>query len=290
MKNIFAKIGDYMGLVKFSHTIFAMPFALMAFVFALKSTEREFSWILLLQIVGCMVFARNVAMGFNRWTDWKIDRDNPRTASREIPAGKISPKSAIIFVIINALLFIAVSSSINLLTAILSPVALAVVMFYSYCKRFTSLAHIVLGLSLGIAPSAAYIATTGTLTFAPCLISLLVLTWCGGFDIIYALQDLDFDRQNGLHSIPVRFGVKGALYISIALHAISIVSLILFSLYCPQGWLLWIGEALFCGCIILEHILVTPTHQRSIGIAFGTLNGIASLTLATFTILQLIVG
>ena len=290
MKNIFAKIGDYMGLVKFSHTIFAMPFALMAFVFALKSTESEFSWILLLQIIGCMVFARNVAMGFNRWTDWKIDRDNPRTASREIPAGKISPKSAIIFVIINALLFIAVSSSINLLTAILSPVALAVVMFYSYCKRFTSLAHIVLGLSLGIAPSAAYIATTGTLTFAPCLISLLVLTWCGGFDIIYALQDLDFDRQNGLHSIPVRFGIKGALYISIALHAISIASLILFSLYCPQGWLLWIGEALFCGCIILEHILVTPTHQRSIGIAFGTLNGIASLTLATFTILQLIVG
>ncbi|MBQ2416949.1 MAG: UbiA family prenyltransferase [Alistipes sp.] len=279
-----------MGLVKFSHTIFAMPFALMAFVFALKTTDTQFSWILLLQIVGCMVFARNVAMGFNRWTDWKIDRDNPRTASREIPAGKISPKSAIIFVIINALLFIAVSSSINLLTAILSPVALAVVMFYSYCKRFTSLAHIVLGLSLGIAPSAAYIATTGTLTFAPCLISLLVLTWCGGFDIIYALQDLDFDRKNGLHSIPVRFGVKGALYISIALHAISIASLILFSLYCPQGWLLWIGEALFCGCIILEHILVTPTHQRSIGIAFGTLNGIASLTLATFTILQLIVG
>ena len=290
MKQIFSKIGDYMGLVKFSHTIFAMPFALMAFVFALKTTDTQFSWILLLQIVGCMVFARNVAMGFNRWTDWKIDRDNPRTASREIPAGKISTKSAIIFVIINALLFIAVSSSINLLTAILSPVALAVVMFYSYCKRFTSLAHIVLGLSLGIAPSAAYIATTGTLTFAPCLISLLVLTWCGGFDIIYALQDLDFDRKNGLHSIPVRFGVKGALYISIALHAISIASLILFSLYCPQGWWLWIGEALFCGCIILEHILVTPTHQRSIGIAFGTLNGIASLTLATFTILQLIVG
>ncbi len=290
MKNLFVKIGDYMGLVKFSHTIFAMPFALMAFVFALKTTEAQFSWILLLQIVGCMVFARNVAMGFNRWTDWRIDRDNPRTASREIPAGKISPKSALIFVIINALLFIAVSSSINLLTAVLSPVALAVVMFYSYCKRFTSWAHIVLGLSLGIAPSAAYIATTGTLTFAPCLISLLVLTWCGGFDIIYALQDIDFDRQRGLHSIPVRFGIRGALYISIALHTVSILALILFSLYCPQGWLLWIGEGLFCGCIILEHILVTPTKQRSIGIAFGTLNGIASLTLATFTILQLIVG
>ena len=279
-----------MGLVKFSHTIFAMPFALMAFVFALKTTEAQFSWILLLQVVGCMVFARNVAMGFNRWADHKIDGENPRTATREIPAGKISPKSAMTFVVINALLFIATSSSINLLTAVLSPVALIVVMFYSYCKRFTSLAHIVLGLSLGIAPSAAYIAVTGTLTVAPCLITLLVLTWCGGFDIIYALQDLDFDRQRGLHSIPVRFGVRGALYISIALHATSIATLILFALSCPQGWLLWTGVALFSLCIIVEHILVTPTKQRSIGIAFGTLNGIASLTLATFTILQLIIG
>ena len=279
-----------MGLVKFSHTIFAMPFALMAFVFALKTTDAQFSWILLLQVVGCMVFARNVAMGFNRWADHKIDGENPRTATREIPAGKISPKSAMTFVVINALLFIAVSSSINLLTAVLSPVALIVVMFYSYCKRFTSLAHLVLGLSLGIAPAAAYIAVTGTLTFVPCLISLLVLTWCGGFDIIYALQDLEFDRQRGLHSIPVRFGVRGALYISIALHAISIAALILFALNCPQGWLIWIGVALFSLCIIIEHILVTPTKQRSIAIAFGTLNGLASLTLATFTILQLIVG
>ena len=290
MKQFITKIGDYLSLVKFSHTIFAMPFALMAFVFALKTTEAEFSWVLLLQIVGCMVFARNVAMGFNRWADHKIDGDNPRTASREIPAGKISPKSALIFVIVNALLFIATSLSINLLTAVLSPVALAVIMFYSYCKRFTAMAHLVLGLSLGIAPAAAYIAATGTIATAPCLISLLVLTWCGGFDIIYALQDLEFDRERGLHSIPVRFGVRGALYISIALHAVSIATLILFALYCPQGWLLWTGVALFSLCIILEHILVTPTKQRSIGIAFGTLNGIASLTLATFTILQLIVG
>ena len=290
MKQFITKIGDYLSLVKFSHTIFAMPFALMAFVFALKTTDAQFSWVLLLQIVGCMVFARNVAMGFNRWADHKIDGDNPRTASREIPAGKISPKSALIFVIVNAILFIATSLSINLLTAVLSPVALAVIMFYSYCKRFTAMAHLVLGLSLGIAPAAAYIAATGTISTVPCLISLLVLTWCGGFDIIYALQDLEFDRQRGLHSIPVRFGVRGALYISIALHAVSIAALILFALYCPQGWLLWTGVALFSLCIILEHILVTPTKQRSIGIAFGTLNGIASLTLATFTILQLIVG
>lgn len=290
MKRLLNKIGDYMGLVKFSHTIFAMPFALMAFVYALKSTNSEFSWLLLLQIVGCMVFARNVAMGFNRWADRDIDGKNPRTTNREVPAGKISAKSALIFVIINAILFVCVSLSINSLTAILSPVALVVVMAYSYCKRFTSMAHLVLGLSLGIAPSAAYIAVTGTPALAPCLISLLVLTWCGGFDIIYALQDVEFDRSQGLHSIPVRFGIRGALYISIALHAVSIISLILFTQFCPQGWLLWTGVALFSGCIILEHILVTPTHQRSIGIAFGTLNGIASLTLATFTIAQLLIA
>lgn len=290
MSSIVAKIGYYMGLVKFSHTIFAMPFALMAFVFAIFTTPAEFEWWLLIKVVLCMVFARNVAMGFNRWADWQIDKDNPRTASREIPAGKITPRNAIIFVVINALLFVICSSSINLLTAILSPVALVVVMFYSYCKRFTSLAHLVLGLSLGIAPSAAYIAVTGTLTFAPCLLSLLVITWCGGFDIIYALQDVEFDRQRGLHSIPVRFGVVGALIISSLLHIVSIVALLCFASYCPQGVLLWIGIAIFCGCIVLEHILVTPTKQRNIGIAFGTLNGIASLTLATFTIAQLIVS
>ena len=248
-----------MGLVKFWHTIFAMPFALMAFVFAVATTESDFDWWLLVKVVCCMVTARNVAMGFNRWADRKIDSQNPRTAMREIPQGKISPRAALIFVIVNAILFVVISATINSLTAILSPVALAVVMFYSYCKRFTSAAHLVLGLALGIAPSAAYIAVTGTLTLAPCLLSLLVITWCGGFDIIYALQDVDFDKKSGLHSIPVRFGVARAVYISIALHAVSILSLLLFALQCPQGWLLWIGVALFTLCIIFEHILVTPT-------------------------------
>jgi 4-hydroxybenzoate polyprenyltransferase len=285
---LLSKINDYMGLVKFAHTIFAMPFALIAFAYALRTTDAEFSWPLLVQVVLCMVFARNVAMGFNRWTDWRIDKENPRTASREIPAGKISPRSAMTFVTINAILFIVTASSINSLTAILSPVALAVIMFYSYCKRFTSLAHLVLGLSLSIAPAGAYIAVTGTLTTAPCLLSLLVMTWCGGFDIIYALQDRDFDRANGLHSIPSKYSVATSLYISIALHAASIVSLVCFGLYCPQCWPLWCGITLFSACIITEHILVTPTRQRSIPIAFGTLNGLASITLAAFTIAALL--
>ena len=283
------KIAKYLRLVKFSHTIFAMPFALIAFTYALWSTEAEFSWWLLLQVVLCMVFARNVAMGFNRWADRNIDKENPRTANREIPAGVISPRKAMIFVIANALLFILTASTINLLTAVLSPVALAVVMFYSYCKRFTSLAHLVLGLSLGIAPAGAYIAVTGTLTLAPCLLSLLVLTWCGGFDIIYALQDAEFDRERGLHSIPSRFSVATSLYISIALHCISVLALLLFATYLPQGWLLWCGVALFSAILVAEHILVTPKKQRSIGIAFGTLNGLASLTLALFVIANILI-
>ncbi len=279
----------YFRLVKFAHTIFAMPFALMAFVYALWSTNAEFSSLLLVQVVLCMIFARNVAMGFNRWADRHIDKDNPRTADREIPAGKISPRQAMVFVVINALLFIATACSINLLTAILSPVALAVIMFYSYCKRFTSLAHIVLGLSLGIAPAGAFIAVTGTLTWEVCLLSLLVLTWCGGFDIIYALQDAKFDRERGLHSIPSRFSVATSLYISVALHCVSIATLAIFALQLPQSWLLWCGVGLFTAILIAEHLLVTPKKQRSIGIAFGTLNGLASLTLAAFVIANILI-
>ena len=282
-------IGKYLGLVKFAHTIFAMPFALMAFVYALWSTEAEFSWWLLVQVVLCMVFARNVAMGFNRWADRDIDKENPRTADREIPAGKISPRNAMIFVVVNGLLFIATSCTINTLTALLSPVALAVVMFYSYCKRFTALAHIVLGLSLAIAPAGAYIAVAGTLSWAVCLLSLLVLTWCGGFDIIYALQDAEFDRARGLHSIPSTFSIATSLYISIALHCVSVASLVAFALQLPQSWLLWCGVALFSAILVAEHCLVTPKKQRSIGIAFGTLNGLASLVLAVFVIANILI-
>ena len=279
----------YLSLVKFAHTIFAMPFALMAFTYALWISDAQFSWWLLLQVVLCMVFARNVAMGFNRWADRDIDKENPRTAEREIPAGVISPRKAMIFIVVNAVLFVATACTINLLTALLSPVALAVIMFYSYCKRFTALAHIVLGLSLAIAPAGAYIAVTGSLSWAVCLLSLLVMTWCGGFDIIYALQDAEFDRQRGLHSIPSTFSVAISLYISIALHCVSVGALVAFALYLPQSWVLWSGVALFSAILVAEHILVTPTKQRSIGIAFGTLNGLASLTLAAFVIANILI-
>lgn len=237
-----------------------------------------------------MVFARNVAMGFNRWADREIDAKNPRTASREIPAGVISARAAMWFVVGNAVLFVATAATINWLTAALSPVALLVVMAYSYCKRFTSLAHMVLGLSLSIAPVGAYIAVRGEFAVVPCVLALLVMTWCGSFDIIYALQDREFDQQQGLHSIPSKFSVRTSLNISVALHVVSIAALVWFVSLLPQSVWIWIGAALFAGIIVLEHILVTPTRQRNIGIAFGTLNGLASTVLAIFVIIGLLLG
>ena len=284
-------ISKYGRLVKFSHTIFAMPFALLSFTYAVKTMPEGVAlnmWVLLVQVVLCMVFARNVAMGFNRWADRDIDAKNPRTAQREIPAGEISPRAAITFVAINAVAFVLTTLTINSLTAWLSPVALAVVMFYSYCKRFTSLAHLVLGLALAIAPVGAYIAVRGEFALAPCVLALVVMTWCGGFDIIYALQDCAFDREQGLHSIPARFSARTSLMISIALHVVSVAALVWFMMLVRANVLMWCGAAIFASILALEHILVTPTRQRNIGIAFGTLNGLASMLLAVFAIVGLL--
>ena len=285
-----SKIGDYLRLVKFSHTIFAMPFALLAFTYAWKMGEHSAElWVVLLQVVACMVFARNVAMGFNRWADRKIDAENPRTANREIPAGVISSRGAVVFILINALLFVATTLTINPLCAWLSPAALFVVMFYSYCKRFTALAHVVLGISLGIAPVGAYIAVTGTVVAECWLLAAVVTTWCAGFDIIYALQDAEFDRKRGLHSIPSHFSATASLVISALLHLASVGLLVWFALSQPHTWLLYVGCALFTAILTLEHILVTPTKQRNIGIAFGTLNAMASMSLAVCLIANLLI-
>lgn len=282
-------VAKYASLVRFAHTIFAMPFALMAFVHAAVTEPGATCtpW-LLAKVILCMVFARNTAMGFNRWADRRYDAANPRTANREIPAGVVTPRAAMTFVLANALLFVAVAATINPLAAALSPAALCIVTVYSLCKRFTSAAHLVLGLSLAIAPVGAAIAVTGRITEASLLLALLVLTWCGGFDIIYALQDADFDRAHGLHSIPARFGTRGALHISILLHACSAAALLLFARHCPQGPLLWTGVGVFLLLLALQHVLVTPTRQRRIAIAFGTLNGLASLALALFVIADLL--
>lgn len=278
----------YASLVKFSHTIFAMPFALVGYTYALTTTDAQFSVLLLLKVILAMVFARNTAMGFNRYADRKIDALNPRTRNREIPAGKISPRRAMIFVVINAVLFLSVALWINRLAFYLAPVALFILVGYSFTKRFTAWCHIILGVALGIAPAGAYIAVTGELAVFPILLTGLVITWCSGFDIIYALQDVAFDRSHSLHSIPARFGVQRAIWISIILHAVSIYTVIVAGLYYGGGVLYWIGAGIFIGLLIFQHVLVSPRNLSRIGLAFGTTNGIASVCYAVFATLDMI--
>ncbi len=201
-------VAKYASLVRFAHTIFALPFALVGYVYG--SMDAGFSWAMLAKILLCMVFARNAAMGFNRWADRRFDAENPRTAGREIPSGKISARAALGFVIVSSLLFVVAAGLINRLTLILAPVALAVILGYSYAKRFTAWSHAILGLALGIAPAGAYIAVTGHLTIAVAVLSAAVAAWTAGFDILYSMQDAEHDRQNGLHSIPAKFPTKTA--------------------------------------------------------------------------------
>ena len=273
-------IAKYASLVKFSHTIFAMPFALIGYVYALSSTGTPFDWVVLLLVVLCMVFARNAAMGFNRWADRRIDAENPRTVGREIPAGVIAPRAALWFVIINATLFIASAALINRLALVLSPVALFVILGYSYTKRFTAWSHIVLGFGLAMAPVGAYIAVTGTVAIVPVLLAALVASWVAGFDIIYARQDAAFDRAHGLHSVPARFPGWRGRALSILLHLITIYAVAVFGFYTSRGTLYWVGAGIFVALLVLQH--------SSKKLAFDWVNGAASLAFAAFTIADLL--
>src|ERR1035437_10104960 len=219
----FRSLRDYFSLVKFSHTVFAMPFALIGFSLAISKPEFHLSIRLLSLVILCMVLARNSAMGFNRLADKRFDALNPRTKNREIPTGIIGARAAAIFVIANSLLFILTTAFINRLTLFLAPVALIIILGYSLTKRITALCHFILGLGLSLAPIGAYISVTGTFSLLPIIFSFIVLTWVSGFDIIYALQDDDFDKSNQLFSLPSAAGRKSALDISIFVHAITFV-------------------------------------------------------------------
>jgi 4-hydroxybenzoate polyprenyltransferase len=278
------QIKKYLSLVKFSHTIFAMPFAMIGFFLAIHGQRVEGYGRLLLLVVLCMIFARSAAMGFNRWLDEKYDRLNPRTAGREIPAGKIKKQHALVFVGINSLLFIVVAGLINRLCLYLSPVALLVILGYSYTKRFTALCHLVLGLGLSLAPIGAYIAVTGHFALLPVLFSLIVLCWVSGFDIIYALQDDDFDQTNQLHSIPVRLGRKRALAVSVLLHLVAAILVGIAGVYGSFSWPYWLGAVLFTGMLVYQHLLVKPDDLRRVNLAFMTANGMASCVFAVFVI------
>jgi 4-hydroxybenzoate polyprenyltransferase len=289
-------VKKYASLVKFSHTIFALPFAIIGFFIGLydpsfssdTTLQRDtFSPKLFTQVVLCMVFARSAAMAFNRYLDSSFDAKNPRTAIREIPAGIISKQSALRFVVLNCLLFIASSYFINPICFYLSPVALLVVLFYSYTKRFTALCHLVLGIGLSLAPIGAYLAVTGKFDLLPLLFSFTVLFWVSGFDIIYALQDEQFDKENQLYSMPAALGKKKALTVSEYLHLFSAACILFAGIYGHFGWFFWIGVAVFIGMLLYQHSIVKPNDLSKVNIAFMTANGIASVVFAVFVLLDI---
>lgn len=281
---------SYLSLIKFSHTIFAMPFALIGFSLGLNYASPEHPIRLLLLVILCMVFARSAAMAFNRWLDRDIDKLNPRTTTREIPSGILGERNVLIFVIINSLLFITTTWFINELCFYLSFIALFVILFYSYTKRFTWLCHIVLGIGLSLAPVGAYLAVTGEFAILPVLIGVAVLTWVSGFDIIYALQDDEFDQAEKLRSIPAAMGRRKALHLSTFLHLISFVCLLFIGVYWNFGWGYFAGFSIFSFLLAYQHMIVKPDDLSRVNLAFGTTNGIASLVFAAFVIADIFLG
>lgn len=307
-----ATVKNYLSLIKFSHTIFALPFALIGFALSiwtalmmLNLEQGEFvssqfhiqnfdgAWKhifkLLSLVILCMVFARSAAMAFNRWLDAKYDAKNPRTAVREIPAGVIHHQSALLFVVVNCVLFIICTWFINSICFYLSPVALFVILFYSYTKRFTALCHLVLGLGLSLAPIGAYLAVTGVFHWLPILFSGIVFCWVAGFDIIYALQDEQFDKENKLHSIPAMLGKTNALNVSRALHLTSFCFVVSAGYFGQFHLFYWLGAAVFAGLLIYQHTLVKPNDLRKVNMAFFTTNGIASVVFAVFVLTDIAV-
>ncbi len=276
----------YFSLVTFSHTIFAMPFAFIGFFLAVTTTDHKFEWQKLVMMLLCMVFARNSAMAFNRYLDRNIDAKNPRTKQRDIPAGRITPAAALTFTLANCALFILTTWFINPLCFYLSPVALLVVLGYSATKRFTALCHMVLGLGLSLAPIGAYLVVTGAFALTPIFFSLAVFCWVSGFDIIYALQDEDFDRSEKLHSIPAWLGKVNALRLSTVLHVFSAIFIIMPVMYTHVGLLYYMGIVVFCSMLIYQHLLVKPNDLSRVNLAFMTTNGIASVVFAAFFLLD----
>ncbi len=298
-----ATIKNYLSLIKFSHTIFAMPFALIGFFLGAHwqpienmrikmlnehntswSIYFKIPWGLLLLITICMITARSAAMAFNRYLDRKFDAKNPRTAVREIPVGIITPKNALYFTILMCVVFITTTFFINSICFYLSPIALFVILFYSYTKRFTYLCHLVLGVGLSLAPIGSYLAVTGSFAVLPILFSLAVLCWVSGFDIIFALQDEAFDKENNLYSIPSVMGKSKGLHVSELLHVFAASFIIFSGFYGHFHLLYWIGTAVFCGMLIYQHLIISATNLSKVNIAFMTANGIASVVFAVFVI------
>jgi 4-hydroxybenzoate polyprenyltransferase len=298
-----ATFKNYLSLIKFSHTIFALPFALIGFFLGLSKQNIEsqllnqaqepffssHNMLLFLFVLGCMVTARSAAMAFNRYLDRHIDALNPRTAIREIPKGIIKPNQALFFTILSSILFVVFAALINKICFYLSPIALLVVLGYSYTKRFTPFCHLILGIGLSLAPIGAFLAVTGVFNLLPLLFSFTVIFWVSGFDIIYALQDEDFDQSNKLYSIPAWLGKAKALRVSELLHLIAGIFVLMAGIYGNFSFIYWIGASIFSGMLIYQHSIVKPNDLSKVNIAFMTANGIASIVFASFVIFDIFI-
>ncbi len=285
-------MNKYFSLIKFSHSVFALPFAVIGYFLAVNDPispnagTHSFQWVKFGLMIACMVFARSAAMSFNRFLDRDIDAKNPRNKNREIPQGLISPKQALIYTILNAGLFIICTGFINQICLFLSPIALFVVLGYSYTKRFTALCHFVLGIGLSLAPIGAFLVIQGKFALIPIIFSFAVFTWVSGFDILYALPDMEFDRTENLHSIPAYLGKYNALILTRVLHIFSVGFIILAGILGHFHSFYWIGASLYAGLLIYQNMLVKADDLSKLNLAFFTLNGIASLVFAGFFLLD----
>lgn len=266
-------LGTTLEMIKWEHSVFALPFALTGAMLAARGLP---TWRILFWIVVCMIAARSAAMAFNRWADAEIDRVNPRTASRAIPAGLLSRQFTIGFTIVAAAIFLLGASRLNRLTLELAPVALAVILSYSYAKRFTHWSHLVLGLALGIAPSAAWIAVRGSLDPRILVLTGAVLFWVGGFDVLYACQDYEHDLRVGLHSVPQAFGLNAAFWIARTMHLAMLALLVVLIVLFHLGWISVFGVVAVGIMLLYEHRLVSPQDLSRLNAAFFTMNGIIS--------------
>lgn len=282
---IIQRVSLYLRMIKFSHSVFALPFALTS---ALISSEGIPKGRTLFWIIVAMVSARTAAMGINRVIDKEIDRANPRTSNREIPAGKVRPFEAIIFISLSLCIFVLSAYMLNPLCLTLSPIAIGFMFLYSYTKRFTWLSHFILGITISAAPLGAWIAVAGSLDLRVIILALAVIFWLAGFDILYALQDIEFDRSYGLFSIPSRFGIKKAITISRLCHLMTWFLLISTGLFFHLSYPYYIGMALVAFLFIYEHSLVKPHDLSKLDRAFFNMNGYISLTVFLSTLLSFI--
>lgn len=279
------KIKIILEMIKFEHTIFALPFAFTGALLAARGLPALST---ILWITVAMVGARSAAMGFNRWADRGFDADNPRTSMRALPRGLVTPAQVILFTAVSSVLLLYAAYRLNTLSFMLSPLALAIVFFYSYTKRFTFLSHAFLGLAIALAPIGSWIAVTGKIGAPALVLGAAVLFWLLGFDVLYALQDMDFDRKAGLHSIPQHFGIGWSLWISRAAHAITMAALFWLYTLLSLGWFYLAGVIIALCLIIYEHTLVKKDDLSKLNMAFFNMNGTISVTIFVFTLLDVL--